>query len=81
MSNNASGSLWTRRSFLGDAWTAVGAITVSQENDNSYALVGGSAAGMYGCKLSIDVSHTHTYYGDVETRPQNYTVRIWKRTA
>ena len=31
--------------------------------------------------LSINVQHTHTYYGDKETRPQNYTVRIWKRTA
>ena len=31
--------------------------------------------------LSINVQHTHTYSGAAETRPQNYTVRIWKRTA
>ena len=31
--------------------------------------------------VRINVSHTHTYYGGVETRPQNYTIRIWKRTA
>ena len=29
----------------------------------------------------FDVSHIHTYDGDIETRPQNYTYRIWKRTA
>ena len=29
----------------------------------------------------IDVSHVHTYDGDIETRPQNYTYRIWKRIS
>lgn len=32
-------------------------------------------------KYTINVSHNHTYNGDVETRPQNYTVRIWVRIS
>jgi hypothetical protein len=44
-------------------------------------------------KMTINLSHTHTYSGEStteynstsvgnnETRPKNYTVRIWKRTA
>lgn len=28
-----------------------------------------------------DGSHTHTLNGDAETRPDNYTVRIWKRVS
>jgi hypothetical protein len=34
--------------------------------------------------LKIDVSHTHTYGNsndNPETRPVNYTIKIWKRTA
>ena len=34
-----------------------------------------------GSAMYLNVQHTHTYSGAVETRPQNYTVRIWKRTA
>ena len=39
---------------------------------------------------SASVAHTHSIYlrgnvtlenGDTETRPENYTIRIWKRTA
>ena len=41
----------------------------------------GSGDAWVGVNYYIDVSHTHTCYGDIETRPQNYTVRIWKRTA
>lgn len=40
---------------------------------------GGASGG--GDAMYLNVQHTHTYYGDIETRPQNYTVRIWKRTA
>jgi hypothetical protein len=44
-------------------------------------------------KMTINLSHTHTYSGEStteynstsvgnnETRPKNYTVKIWKRTA
>lgn len=28
-----------------------------------------------------DGSHTHTLNGDAETRPDNYTVRVWKRVS
>ena len=35
----------------------------------------------HGDAMYLNVQHTHEYHGDVETRPQNYTVRIWKRTA
>jgi hypothetical protein len=45
-----------------------------------------------GVNYKIDVTHTHNIYlrggisasissTDIETRPKNYTVRIWKRTA
>ena len=41
-------------------------------------------------QISINVAHTHSVYlrgsvslgdGDTETRPENYTMKIWKRTA
>lgn len=34
-------------------------------------------------QISLNVAHTHNVYlqGDTETRPDNYTVKIWKRTA
>lgn len=34
--------------------------------------------------LKVDMSHTHNIYActtDTETRPENYTVRIWKRVS
>ena len=31
--------------------------------------------------LHIDATHNHTLDGDNETRPKNYTVRIWKRVS
>ena len=40
-----------------------------------------SGGAWLGVNYTIDVSHTHTYNGGVETRPQNYTVRVWKRVA
>ena len=40
---------------------------------------GGASGG--GDAMYLNVQHTHTYSGAAETRPQNYTVRIWKRTA
>ena len=38
-------------------------------------------------KMSIDVSHIHSYSGTTsstgsnETRPENYTIRVWKRIS
>lgn len=31
--------------------------------------------------VRVDADHSHTINGDAETRPINYTIRIWKRTA
>lgn len=46
---------------------------------------GGGGKGGYFYTMSINVSHTHNIivdnYGDNETRPKNYTYRIWKRIA
>jgi len=48
------------------------------------------ASGSHGGGLSLNLSHTHNVYlrgsvslgnGDSETRPLNYTMRIWKRIA
>lgn len=33
------------------------------------------------CWISFDGSHDHTLSGDTETRPDNYTIKVWKRTA
>ena len=58
---------------------ASGNVTVDNHRDDT-ALWGSNHN--YLCDgYDIDVSHIHTYYGAAETRPQNYTVRIWKRTA
>ena len=82
MDNNATGTLFTSRSFLGRAWGAEGAIKCEEPANNTfYGLAWDSMAGMCSSKLTIDVSHTHEYNGDVETRPQNYTIKVWKRTA
>ena len=81
MSTHATGGFNTRLSdHMGDAntiepWGNVG------RSDIFTAYKSGSGDAWVGVNYTIDVSHTHTCYGDIETRPQNYTVRIWKRTA
>lgn len=39
--------------------------------------------GFYAKTVNINVQHTHTYGtdDDIETRPKNYTIRIWKRIS
>jgi len=44
--------------------------------------VGGAGQGFL--SLNLNVAHTHTYGDNTnnpETRPINYTIRVWKRTA
>ena len=84
MSDNATGEFYNGRSFLSDGFGAAGNISVQKNYNGSngfYALGWDSSAGRYNSKVFINVSHIHTYYGGVETRPQNYTIRIWKRIA
>ena len=64
--------------FNGRSLSCAGNITLSGSTSWSG---GDNSAGGKPTTMTIDVSHTHTYSGAVETRPQNYTVRIWKRTA
>ena len=80
MSDRATGSLVTDKNFLADSYSSSGNISAWRFPSNSNQL-SWHPIGNYGTELNIDVSHTHTYSGAAETRPQNYTVRIWKRTA
>lgn len=81
MSSNATGSFNTRLS------DALGAANVTEPSGNVRrsevfkAFRSGSGDAWIGVKYIIDVAHSHTYFGDIETRPQNYTVRVWKRVA
>ena len=81
MSANQTGTFNTRLSDkMGSSNTMEPRGNVSRSN-LFVAYKSGSGDAGVGVNYTINVSHTHTYYGDIETRPQNYTVRIWKRTA
>ena len=81
MSANQTGTFNTRFSDkMGAANTIEPSGNVSRSGIFP-AYKSGSGDAWVGVNYTINVSHTHTYYGDIETRPQNYTVRIWKRTA
>lgn len=59
---------------------AIGGIcSLGTYRGNAYQGAGGSP----GYDLSINANHGHTctVSGDSETRPVNYTVKVWKRTA
>ena len=72
MSDRATGGPWSSEcgNFSG------GAVYMSGNMKGEKGGASGTGDAMY-----LNVQHTHTYSGAVETRPQNYTVRIWKRTA
>ena len=72
MSDHATGGPWS--SEHGD--DSRGAVYMSGNIKGEKGGADGTGDAMY-----LNVQHTHTYSGDVETRPQNYTVHIWKRTA
>ena len=77
MSANANGSFG--HGIPSQTPAASGNVTVN--NKRSDVALWGNHDSFLCDGYDIDVSHTHTYQGDVETRPQNYTVRIWVRTA
>ena len=81
MSANQTGTFNTRLSdTMGNTNTREPTGNVSRSGIfTAYKSSSGDA--WVGVNYTIDVSHTHTCWGDIETRPQNYTVRIWKRTA
>lgn len=83
MSANATGKLSVVATYR-DGATGSGCISLSDKFMHG-DFGGGGGSGGYYYTMSINVSHTHTVtvnnYGDNETRPENYTVRIWKRTA
>lgn len=89
MSGNATGSVGRLRAM--GTFSTSGNITATQNGTGTY---GGSSTTYYQKTLSINVSHTHShdhvhsittgYNGDsnnTEARPQNFAIRIWKRTA
>ena len=81
MSANAIGAFNTRLSDkMGAANTMEPWGNVSR-GDIFDGYKSGSGDAWVGVNYTINVSHTHTYSGAAETRPYNYTVRIWKRTA
>lgn len=49
--------------------------------DPAHKITGTSSSYSDVCGYLIDASHDHTLSGDTETRPDNYTIKIWKRTA
>lgn len=82
MSGNSAGSIYSSRSFLGDSYSAFGNMFYEMEyTPNSNGLGWSSSAPQQSCKVSNNIAHTHTYSGDVETRPQNYTIKVWKRVS
>lgn len=69
---------------------ALGASGILSLTDSIGAENEDSSNGLRPYKLNIDASHAHSFYGiigttsskgDIESRPENYTIRIWKRTA
>ena len=67
MSARATGGPWS--SEYGEV--SSGAVYMSGNMKSEKGGASGTGNVMY-----LNVQHTHTYSGDVETRPQNYTVRI-----
>lgn len=59
------------------AGPSTGVISCNEYGTNSFG--GTGSRGRY--SISIDVDHKHSLTGDTETRPENLTIRIWKRTA
>lgn len=83
MSGNATGTLSVVATYRNGA-TGSGCISLRDAFMNG-DFGGAGGKGGYFYTMSINVSHTHNVivdnYGDNETRPENFTVRIWKRTA
>ena len=85
MSANSSGSI-----NVSIPWTSAnssGCMSITSQTE-SYA--NGNSSQSVGKKISVNVAHTHNVYlrgsvslgdGDTETRPVNYTIKVWQRTA
>lgn len=79
MSSNATGAFNTR---LSDSYGKVMEPSGNVRRSEIFSSWrSGSGEAKAGVNYTIDVSHSHTYFGDIETRPQNYTIKVWKRTA
>lgn len=83
MSANATGCLSVVATYRSGA-TGSGCISLGNAfTDGDFGGAGGKGGYFY--TMFINIPHTHNVtvdnYGDNETRPENYTYRIWKRIA
>ena len=86
MSANSKGTVESTREglFNGRSLIWSGNTTLSGSTEWSG---GDNSAGGKPTTMTINVAHTHDYSGTTsntgsnETRPENFTIRIWKRTA
>lgn len=90
MSGNSSGTA-KFKAYGGDPSVMSTSGNISKNNPSREGSVGGtSATTAQQNTITVNVAHTHAVYlrgsvtlgdGDTETRPVNFTVQIWKRTA
>lgn len=78
MDKNAEGTFYVN---AGGSQNPTGFITCTGTGDQTAGTTGGSFRVYY----KMDISHTHEFSSDSEggneCRPNNYTIRVWKRTA
>ena len=80
MSANSTGS--AKIMYKTDSYTRSGNMTMT--SGSTIGTTGASAINMGTVTLGINVAHSHNMYlrsSDSETRPVNYTIKVWKRTA
>lgn len=61
--------------------TVDGTVFKKNQHPSNSKQYGETSSSVATCWISFDGSHDHSLSGDTETRPDNYTVKIWKRTA
>ena len=81
-SNNLKGSFLPKGSsnfLLGDSATTEGVFSKGYVGNGHLFADSESSYNVY--QINLDANHQHELSGDKETRPHNYTVKLWLRTA
>ena len=81
-SNNLTGSFLPKGSsnfLLGDGTTTEGVFSKRYVGKGHLFADSESSYNVY--QINLDANHQHELSGDKETRPHNYTVKLWLRTA
>lgn len=81
-SNKLKGSFLPKGSsnfLLGDSATTEGVFSKGYVGNGHLFADSESSYNVY--QINLDANHQHELSGDKETRPRNYTVKLWLRTA